>query len=80
LLHREFPCVVSKYKCIVTAICLSSLIFFILGPFLILILAGLRFLYSFLCREYINHVQVLDFLLLSYPSPVWRLLSVTHVS
>jgi hypothetical protein len=46
--------------------------------------AGLRFLYSFLYREYITHIQVLSFLLLPYPPvhdlplvcPVFHIISV----
>jgi hypothetical protein len=41
--------------------------------------ASLRFLYSFLYSEYINHIQVFNFLPLPYPSHALPPLSVTHV-
>jgi hypothetical protein len=43
----------------------------ILVSFLMVVSAGLRFLYSFLYMEYINHIQVFSFLLLPYPSCAW---------
>jgi hypothetical protein len=42
--------------------------------------AGLKILYSFMCREHINHIQLHNFLLLPYPSHKWPLLSVTYFS
>jgi hypothetical protein len=41
--------------------------------------ASFRFLYSFLYREHINHIQVFYFLPLPYSSHAWSPLSVTHV-
>jgi hypothetical protein len=43
-------------------------------------LVYLRFLYSFLCREHITHVQLLSFLLLPYSFSAWPPLSVASVS
>jgi hypothetical protein len=40
----------------------------------------LRILYSFLCRDYINHINLLSFLLLPYSSHMWPPLSVTCFS
>jgi hypothetical protein len=57
--------------------CFSS---FYLGPFLMVVLAGLRFFYSFLYREYINHIHLLSFLLLPSPFHMWPPLSVTCFS
>jgi hypothetical protein len=72
-----FPCVYVLYPQLVYLLWLSI---FYLSPFLMMVSAGLRFLYSFLYREYITHIQVLSFLLLPYPSLAWPPLSVTNVS
>jgi hypothetical protein len=40
---------------------------FYLSPFSMVVSASFS-IYSFLYREYINHIQVLSFLLLPYPS------------
>jgi hypothetical protein len=40
---------------------------------------SLKFLYSLLYREHINHIQVFSFLPFSYPSCAWPPLNVTHV-
>jgi hypothetical protein len=42
--------------------------------------ASLKFLYSFLYNEYINHLQCFSFLPLSYPCLAQSPLPVTHVS
>jgi hypothetical protein len=52
---------------------------FYLSPFLMVVSDDLRFLYSFFYREYINHIQVLSFLLLPYSSRMWSPLSVNNV-
>jgi hypothetical protein len=59
----------------------SSLFFsFYLNPFLMTVSANLRILYSFLYKEYINHIHLLSFLLLPYFSCMWLPLSVTSFS
>jgi hypothetical protein len=69
------------YICIVTPIghplYFSS---FYLSPFFMVVLASLSFLYSFLYRKHINHVNLLSFLLLPYPPFKWPPLSVTSFS
>jgi hypothetical protein len=60
------------YMCYPYLLLLSAFYF---SPFLMVASASLRFLYSFLYREYINHIQFLSFLLLPYPSHVWPPLS-----
>jgi hypothetical protein len=47
---------------------------FYLRPFLMLISAMLKILYSFLYKDYINHIHLLNFLLLCSPSHMWLLL------
>jgi hypothetical protein len=61
---------------------LISFIFlhFYLGPFLMVVSTGLRILYLFLYREYINNIHLLNFLLLPHPSHMWPPLSVTSFS
>jgi hypothetical protein len=49
------------------------------SPFPIVAPESLKFLYSFLHCEHINHTQVFGFLPLSYPSLAQPPLSVTHV-
>jgi hypothetical protein len=46
------------------------------SPFLMVVSASLRILYSFLYREYINHIHLLNFLLLPKPPCMWPPLSV----
>jgi hypothetical protein len=41
---------------------------------------GLQILYSFLYREYINHIQLLNSLLSPSPSQMWHPLSMTCFS
>jgi hypothetical protein len=50
---------------------------FYLSPLLMVVSIGLKILYSFLCREYLNHVHLLNFLLLPSPFPMWLPLSLT---
>jgi hypothetical protein len=59
-LYEEFLFDISMYICIVTPIGLYSLSTFYFSPFLLVVSATLRFLYSFLYREYITHIQVLS--------------------
>jgi hypothetical protein len=56
------------YKQIGSSFYLSSFHFI---PLLMVILRGLKILYSFLCREYINHIHLLNFLLLPFLSHMW---------
>jgi hypothetical protein len=49
------------------------------SPLPIVALASLRFLYSFLHSEHINHIQVFSFLPLPLPSHEGPPLNVTHV-
>jgi hypothetical protein len=54
--------------CIITQIGSSSLFFsFLLSSLLLVISKGLKILYSLLYRKYINHIHLLNFLLL-FPS------------
>jgi hypothetical protein len=46
---------------------------FYLSRLLMVILTGLKILYSFLYREYINHIHLLNFLLLPSLSHMWPL-------
>jgi hypothetical protein len=56
------------YVYFITRIGLSLLFFsFYLSPLLTVILTGLKVLYSFLYREYINHIHLLNLLLLPFP-------------
>jgi hypothetical protein len=41
---------------------------FYLSPFLMVVSTGLKILYSFLYREYIKHIHLLNFRLLPSPS------------
>jgi hypothetical protein len=50
------------------------------GPLPIVASASLRFLYSLLNREHINHLQVLGFLSFPYFSHACSPLSVCHMS
>jgi hypothetical protein len=60
---------------------ISSIFFsFYLSSFLMVVSASLKILYSFLYREYINHIHVLSFLLLPYPSHMWLPLTMTSFS
>jgi hypothetical protein len=51
---------------------------FYLSPILV-ISPGLRILYSFLCREYTNHMHLLSFFLLTYPSHMWPVFNIIVV-
>jgi hypothetical protein len=48
---------------------------FYLSPFFIVVLTSLKILYSLLYREYINHICLLNYLLLPSLSNMWPLLS-----
>jgi hypothetical protein len=49
------------------------------SPLAIVASTSLRLLYSILCSEHINHIQILGFLPFPYPSHVRSPLTVTHV-
>jgi hypothetical protein len=51
-----------------------------ISPFLRAVSTGLKILYSFLYRKYINHIHLPNFLLLPSPSLMWHPLSVTYFS
>jgi hypothetical protein len=53
---------------------------FYLSPLLMVASTGLKILYSFLYRPSINHIHLLDFLLLVSPSHMWLCLSVTCIN
>jgi hypothetical protein len=81
ILHREFYCDTSMDICIIAQIGPTPLFFFFLpqslsyGGF-----SYFKFLYSFLCREYISHINLLNFLLLPSLSHMWLPLSITCFS
>jgi uncharacterized membrane protein len=74
----SFLCVVSMHICITTPVG-SSLPILFNSPYFLVLLVSLRFLYSFLNHENINHIQVFGFLPLSFPSQAWPPLSMTHI-
>jgi hypothetical protein len=87
----EFHCGTSMYICnideMVHLLCFSSFYLspfvhtffgsFLPHPFLMVIWNSLKILYTFLYREYINHIHLLNFFLLSCPSQMWPPFSVT---
>jgi hypothetical protein len=74
-----FPCDISMsiYVLYLKWVYFSS---FDLSCFLMVVSTGLKILVSFLYREYINHIHLLNFLLFPYPSHVWPTFSVTCFS
>jgi hypothetical protein len=61
---REFHCDISMYICIITRIGSCPLYFYHSSP-LVVISTGLKILYLFLHRKYINLIHLLNFLLLT---------------
>jgi hypothetical protein len=65
---REFPCDISMYICIIAQIGSSPhFSSFYFSPFLIVVSTSVKILYSFLYREYTNHIHLLNFLILLSP-------------
>jgi hypothetical protein len=71
-----FPCIYALRPQLVHLFQSSSLL---PSPLPMVALASLRFLYSFLYSEHINHIQVFGSHPLPYPSHVWPPISVTRV-
>jgi hypothetical protein len=62
----SFPCDVSMYIHIIPWISSSPLFFSYLSPLLMVVSTGLKILYLFLYRKYINCIYLLNFLLLPF--------------
>jgi hypothetical protein len=74
----QFPCIYILLK--PKLIHVSYFSPFYLSLFLMVISTGLKILYAFLYREYINHIHLLNFLLLPSLSYMWPPLSMTCFS